>query len=118
MGRAIALVDAADALTNGMDPAPWLRAGVLHGRAQIALDRGESAELVVHARELGDLAAANSFATMAIDALEFEASAPGGAPDVAAQLLTEARAERERIGYRWRACTAPVDLRDGADAHL
>lgn len=115
---ATVLVDAADELTNAMDPAPWLRAGILHSRAQIALDLGDSADLATRDRELGELAATHSFAIMTVDALEFAAADPDTAADVTAQLLAEAKAERERMGYRWRAGAASNGLSADADAHL
>lgn len=111
---ASAIVAAAEELTNAMDPAPWLQAGVLHGRAQLALDRGDSDTLLVHAHDLADLAAGNSFGTMSIDAVEFAAAAAGPDPS----LIEEARVRRDRIGYRWRPVHVRLDLRDVTDAPL
>lgn len=111
---ASAIVGTAEELTNAMDPAPWLQVGVLHGRAQLALDRGDSDALLVHAHDLGHLAANNSFGTMSIDAIEFAGATNGPDPS----LLEEAGSLRDRIGYRWRPVPLRVDLRDATDAPL
>ena len=101
LDAATSCVEAADGLVHDMDPAPWLRAGVLHGRAQLALHRGHRDELALHASDLAQLAATQSFATMAIDASELTAAALGPSTD-RTRLLADTDAARQRLGYRWR----------------
>jgi predicted ATPase len=114
LDAATSCVEAADGLVHDMDPAPWLRAGVLHGRAQLALHRGDLDALALHADRLAEMAAAQSFATMAIDASELAAAAMRPSFD-RDRLLAEADAARQRVGYRWRPL---VHAPGGADAQV
>ena len=102
---ATAMLGEAASLVEGMEPAPFLSAGVLASRAQLATHARSVGEAASYLDALLPIATSHGFVPMAVEALE-QVAAIADDPALAASLRDAADAERRRIGSR---SMTPVD---------
>ena len=95
--QASAMVGEAASLVERMEPAPFLSAGVLASRAQLAAHDGSLGQAASCLDALLPIATSHGFVPMAVEALE-QVAAIADDPALAASLHGAADAERQRIG--------------------
>ena len=100
----------ASVLLDEMETAPLLVISLRRAQGQVALARGHVDKAEHAALAALGTAQAHGFPLAAVDAVELRAAAAAlsGATDVSRSLSDGARAERDRLGYRFAVTRTPV----------